>query len=126
MVEIDKEKTDKNPTKDKKSILDVEWFFPTVAMVFILACLFISSWLLLGETKGLSQRVEAERTKVVAKEIGVKEKDVVLEAGDSADVYTATTPKGIYKVRIDYEEDKPVIKNMTEVKLYLKENKDES
>ncbi|MDX5853365.1 hypothetical protein SIM22_04375 [Bacillus cereus group sp. BfR-BA-01363] len=123
---MDKEKIDKNPTENKNCIMDIEWVFSTVAMVFILACLFFSIWLLCGEIKDPTQGIETERTKIVAKELGVKEKDVVLESGDSINVYTATTPKGTYKVKIKYEKDKPIIKNMSEVKLYLKENKDES
>ncbi|MEI3891896.1 MULTISPECIES: hypothetical protein [Bacillus] len=132
VVKLDKEENEKQKNiRFTYDFMDSEWIPPVVLFILVVLFVFCGFWALKVQGERLFQIVEdtdgdIERTKVIAKEIGVNEKEIVLEQGNSYDVYTATTSKGTYKVKIKYEKDKPVIKNMSEVNLYLKENKDES
>lgn len=132
VVKLDKEENEKQKNiRFTYDFMDSEWIPPVVLLILVVSFVLCGFWALKVQGERLFQIVEdtdgdIERTKVIAKEIGVNEKEIVLEQENSYDVYTATTPKGTYKVKIKYEKDKPVIKNMSEVKLYLKENKDES
>ncbi|MFJ8528348.1 hypothetical protein [Bacillus sp. NPDC094106] len=122
--ENDEQVNNKESNNDDLTKKASQVFLALVLVFGFMASLF---WAIHSQQQHLVKRLDDSETKkiqVVAKELGVKEKDVVLETGDSELVYTATTPKGVYKLKIIHEEE-PVIKNMSEVKLYLKDEKNE-
>lgn len=95
---------------DANSIL-----FKAMGGAFILTAVLAFGVYLNSELNASAREISDEQIEVVAEELGINKKDVIIDVDSEKSYNTFHTSEGEYKVTFDYKEDQPIIKSIVKV-----------